>query len=71
MKLAYILSKNFKKCKAPNYNFCYCKELIDRPDKTKITKKLISNANRCRKENNEKLSNFEKISFNANDIFNF
>lgn len=69
MKLAYILAKNFKPCNVPHYNLCYCKELIDRPDKTKITKKLISNANKCRIKNNESL--FKKKSFNTNDIFNF
>ena len=52
MKLAYVLlaeSKNFKPCNAPR---CYCKMMISKPDKTEITKKLIDNAKKCRKDNN-------------------
>lgn len=31
-------------------DICYCLELIKRPDKTKITIKLIQNANKCKNE---------------------
>jgi len=29
---------------------CYCLELINKPDKTKITNKLLMNAAKCKKE---------------------
>ena len=32
---------------------CYCYELIRRPEKTKITKKLIKNAYKCKDEYHE------------------
>lgn len=31
---------------------CYCKYLINRPDKTKITTRLLENAGKCRTETN-------------------
>ena len=41
------LASKFTKCPRKP---CYCVELISRPDKTKITSKLIMNANKCRRE---------------------
>ena len=55
MKIAKLLTdalKNqFRPCNAPK---CYCKMLIDRPDKTKITTLLLKNAAKCKKGNNLK-----------------
>lgn len=31
-------------------DICYCLELIKSPERTKITSKLIQNANKCKKE---------------------
>jgi len=55
MKISKIiidsLKNQFKPCNAPK---CYCKMLIDRPDKTKITTKLLKNVEKCKKDNNLK-----------------
>ena len=66
-----MLSKIAKDVIVKNVSFkpcvlkvCYCKYLIDRPDKTKITFRLLENAGKCRTETN---FNFKK-KFNINKI---
>ena len=57
LKISKITDIFSSKCIVNTYGFCpcpretcYCYELIKRPEKTKITKRLIKNAYKCKDE---------------------